>query len=45
MAEVHLDLNVPDVLPKTLPVLALRRGVLLPGAVMPLTVGRRRSLS
>ena len=45
MAEVHLDLNVPDVLPKTLPVLALRRGVLLPGAVMPLTVGRRRSLA
>jgi len=45
MPEVHLDLNIPDVLPKTLPVLALRRGVLLPGAVMPLTVGRRRSLA
>lgn len=47
MSDVRLDLDltVPDVLPKTLPVLALRRGVLLPGGVIPLTVGRRRSLA
>lgn len=45
MPEVRLDVAIPDVLPKTLPVLALRRGVLLPGGVLPLTVGRRRSLA
>jgi ATP-dependent Lon protease len=45
MPDLHLDLEIPDVLPRTLPVLALRRGVLLPGAVLPLTVGRRRSLA
>lgn len=45
MAELRLDLEIPDVLPRTLPVLALRRGVLLPGAVLPLTVGRRLSLA
>lgn len=45
MPEVRLDFAIPTILPKTLPVLALRRGVLLPGAVMPLSVGRRRSIA
>ena len=45
MASVRLDFSVPDQLPSTLPVLALRRGVLLPGAVAPYLVGRARSLS
>jgi len=45
MASVRLDFNIPSDLPATLPVLALRRGVLLPGAVAPYLVGRARSLS
>jgi ATP-dependent Lon protease len=45
MAELSLDFTIPDLLPRTLPVLALRKGVLLPGGVMPLTVGRRRSVA
>lgn len=45
MADVRLDFSVPDTLPSTLPLLALRRGVLLPGAAAPFLVGRARSLS
>lgn len=45
MAQVRLDFTVPNDLPSTLPVLALRRGVLLPGGVSPYLVGRPRSLS
>jgi ATP-dependent Lon protease len=45
MAQVRLDFSVPTDLPSTLPVLALRRGVLLPGGVSPYLVGRPRSLS
>jgi len=45
MASVRLDFSVPDDLHDTLPVLALRRGVLLPGAVAPYLVGRAGSLS
>ncbi len=45
MAQIRLDFSVPDDLPSTLPVLALRRGVLLPGGVAPYMVGRPRSLS
>jgi len=45
MAELTLDFRIPTDLPSTLPVLALRRGVLLPGAVLPFTVGRVASLS
>ncbi len=45
MADVRLDFSVPDDLPTTLPLLALRRGVLLPGAAAPFLVGRTKSLS
>jgi ATP-dependent Lon protease len=45
MADVRLDFSVPADLPDTLPVMALRRGVLLPGAVSPFLVGRTRSRS
>ncbi len=45
MAEVDLDFFVPENLPSSLPVLPLRRGVLLPGGVMPLAVGRAPSVS
>ncbi|MFK7929330.1 MAG: endopeptidase La [Myxococcota bacterium] len=45
MPEVRLDFTVPTIVPKHLPVLALRRGVLLPAAILPLSVGRRRSLA
>lgn len=41
---VH-DLSVPDDLPSTLPVIPLRRGVLLPGGVFTFSVGRPRSLA
>jgi len=40
-----LDFDIPSELPQTLPVLALRRGVLLPGSVIPLAVGRAISVS
>ena len=40
-----LDFTIPDLLPESLPVLALRRGAMLPGAVMPLAVGRPFSVS
>ena len=37
--------NLEDVdLPQTLPILALRDAVLFPGAIMPITVGREKSL-
>ncbi|MFT4623014.1 MAG: ATP-dependent Lon protease [Myxococcota bacterium] len=45
MAQVHLDFDIPADLPNTLPLMALRRGVLLPGAVGSYLVGRPRSLS
>ena len=45
MADLRLDFSVPDDLPTTLPLLALRRGVLLPGAAVPFLVGRPKSLS
>ncbi|TNE85042.1 MAG: endopeptidase La [Deltaproteobacteria bacterium] len=45
MAEVRREIDIPEILPDTLPVMALRRGVLFPGAVVPFTVGRRPSLS
>jgi len=45
MAELRLDLKLPAQLPSSLPVLPLRSGVLLPGGVLPLTVGRPRSLA
>jgi ATP-dependent Lon protease len=44
MAEIRLDFEVPEDLPSTLPVLPLRQGLLLPGAVSPFTVARPRSL-
>jgi ATP-dependent Lon protease len=43
MAELTLDFRLPETLPATLPVLALRKGVLLPGGVNLFTVGRPRS--
>ncbi len=45
MADLRLDLDVrlPDDLPASLPLVPLRRGVLLPWGVMPMAVGRRRS--
>jgi len=39
------DFALPMELPSMLPVLALRQGALLPGAVVQFNVGRRRSLS
>ena len=44
MATVQLDFRIPDTLPESLPVLPLRRGTLLPGGVVPFTVGRKVSL-
>jgi ATP-dependent Lon protease len=43
MAELRLDFSVPNNLPETLPLLPLRRGVLLPGMLTPFGVGRDRS--
>ncbi len=43
MTRIELDFRVPDLLPSRLPVLALRRGVLLPAAVQPFGVGRKIS--
>ncbi len=40
-----LDFSIPTALPESLPVLALRRGAILPGAVMPLAVGRPFSVA
>jgi ATP-dependent Lon protease len=40
---VALDFRLPSVLPTSLPVLPLRKGVLLPGGVQLFTVGRPRS--
>ena len=45
MPDLQITFELPNPLPSSLPVLALRRGVLLPGGVLPLTVGRQRSLS
>jgi len=45
METVRLDYSIPSDLPETLPVLPLIRGVLFPGAVMPLTLGRKKTLS
>lgn len=45
MTEVRLDFRLPEDAPPVLPVLPLRRGVLLPGAVLPLSVGRAASLA
>ncbi|MCB9796765.1 MAG: endopeptidase La [Alphaproteobacteria bacterium] len=45
MPEVQLDFRVPDILPPTLPVVALRRGILLPGGVQGFGIGRAISRS
>ncbi|MEQ1504373.1 MAG: endopeptidase La [Myxococcota bacterium] len=45
MADVHPSFQLPADLPATLPVMALRRGVLLPGVGSPFIVGRARSVS
>jgi ATP-dependent Lon protease len=45
LASVRHDLKVPNHLPSTLPLIALRRGVLLPGATARYLVGRAASLS
>ncbi len=45
MADLRLDLRVPHDLPETLPVLPLRRGVLLPAVTSSFGVGRARSLA
>ena len=39
-----VDLRVPEALPERLPVLPLRQGVVLPGGIGPLSVGRPGSL-
>ncbi len=44
MPEVDLSFPIPEQLPASLPVLPLRRGVLLPGGMMPLAVGRAPSI-
>ena len=43
MADLRLDFRIPTDLPSSLPVLPLRKGVLLPGAVLGLTVARPSS--
>ncbi len=43
MSDPNLDFTVPERIPDRLPVLPLRRGVLLPGAVAPFAVGRPKS--
>src|SRR5687768_8689957 len=45
MADLHQPFQLPSDLPDTLPVMALRRGVLLPGVGSSFIVGRARSLS
>ncbi|MEZ4239349.1 MAG: LON peptidase substrate-binding domain-containing protein [Myxococcota bacterium] len=45
MADTQTTSLVPEDLPAGLPVMALRRGVLLPGVSSPFMVGRPRSLS
>ncbi|MBA2321340.1 MAG: endopeptidase La, partial [Deltaproteobacteria bacterium] len=45
VADVLLNFALPTDLPARLPVMALRRGILLPGTVAPFVVGRERSLS
>lgn len=45
MSEMNFDFSIPDLLPATLAVLPLRRGVLLPGGIQPFGVGRSLSLS
>ena len=44
MAEIRLDFSIPSDLSTRLPVLPLRQGLLLPGAVAPFTVGRTKSV-
>src|SRR5687767_13961082 len=44
MVERRIDLNVPRDLPESLPVLPLRKGVLLPGVISPFAIARRKSL-
>lgn len=41
----RIDFSVPDELPERLPVLPLRHGVVLPGGVGPLSIGRPGSLA
>ena len=45
MADVRLDFRVPSNLPESLPVLPLRRGVLLPAVAQSFGVGRARSIT
>jgi len=45
MADLHQPFQLPSDLPDTLPVMALRRGVLLPGVGSSFIVGRARSVS
>ena len=45
MSEVRLDFSLPSEMPRELPVISLIQGVLLPGSVIPFTVGRQRSLN
>jgi len=45
MADVRLEFEIPTSTPSPLPVMALRRGVQLPGSTRPFLVGRARSLS
>ena len=45
MSEIRLDFRIPENIPDALPVIALRKGALLPTAVLPLTLSRAASAS
>ncbi len=43
--QIQVDFRIPENLPVTLPVIPLRHGAMLPGAVVPLSVARARTLA
>lgn len=43
MSEIRYDIRLPETLPDVLPVIPLRKGALLPGGVLPMTLTRASS--